>query len=76
MMNRNINYGEKTANATSYIKKFDNTYDIYNKYDKYNTTFRGQGTLSCFVKTINPSKMNGSFVKTYNNYYSNSNSNS
>jgi uncharacterized protein YhfF len=68
MMNQNINYGEKTANATSYIKKFENTYDIYNKYNKYNTTFRGQGTLSCFVKTINPSKYNGIFVKTFNNY--------
>jgi hypothetical protein len=72
MLNQNINYGEKIANDTSYIKKFNNTYDVYNKY---NTTFRGQGTLSSFIKTINPSKMNGSFVKTYNNYY-NSNSNS
>lgn len=73
MLKQNINYGEKTANATSYIKKFDNVCDTYSKHNKYNTTFRGQGTLSCFVKTINPSKMNGSFVKTYNNYY-NSNS--
>jgi len=74
MLNQNINYGEKIANATSYIKKFDNKCETYNKYDKYNTTFRGQGTLSSFIKTINPSKMNGAFVKTYNNYNSNSNS--
>jgi hypothetical protein len=73
MLNQNTNYGEKTANATSYIKKFNNTYEVYNKY---NTSFRGQGTLSSFIKTVNPSKINGSFVKTYNNYYSNSNSNS
>jgi hypothetical protein len=75
MTNQNINYGEKTANATSYIKQFNNLY-THNTYDKYNTTFRGQGTLSSFIKTVNPSKINGSFVKTYNNYYSNSNSNS
>jgi hypothetical protein len=73
MLNQNINYGEKTATATSFIKKFDNKCHAYNKF---NTTFRGQGTLSCFIKTIHPSKMNGSFIKTYNNYYSNSNSNS
>jgi uncharacterized protein YhfF len=67
MLNKNVNYGEKTPTATSYIKKINNTYNVCNKY---NTTFRGQGTLSCFIKTINPSKFNGSFVKTYNNYYS------
>ncbi len=68
MLKQNINYGDKTQNSSSYVKKFDN----FNTHGK-NTTFRGQGTLSCFIKTLNPSKMNGSFVKTYNNYYSNSN---
>jgi hypothetical protein len=68
MLKQNINYGDKTQNSTSYVKKFDN----FHTHNKYNTTFRGQGTLSSFIKTLNPSKMNGSFVKTYNNYYSNS----
>jgi len=68
MMKQNNNYGDKRENSTSYVKKINNT------YDNYVTTFRGQGTLSSFIKTLNPSKMNGSFVKTYNNYYSNSNS--
>lgn len=70
MLNQKINYGEKTPNATSYIKKIDNTYNISNISNKYNTTFRGQGRLSSFIKTINHSKLSGSFVKTYNNYYS------
>jgi hypothetical protein len=65
--NTNINYGEKTQNKTSYIKKFNST-----RYT-YNTTFRGDGTNGSFVKTINPSKLNGSFVKTFNNYNNNSN---
>ena len=68
MLKQNINYGDKTQNSSSYVKKIDN----FNTYDKYNTSFRGQGTLSSFIKTLNPSKMKGSFVKTYNNYYSNS----
>jgi hypothetical protein len=69
-MKQNNNYGDKTENSTSYVKKNNN----FNTYNNYTTTFRGQGTLSCFIKTVNPSKMNGSFVKTYNNYYSNFNS--
>jgi len=68
MLNQNINYGGKIQNSTSNTKFFDQPY----KYT-LNKTFRGQGSPFSFIKTINPSKMNGSFVKTYNNIY-NSNS--
>ena len=71
MLNQNINYGGKTQNSTSNIKTFDITY----KYT-CNTTFRGEGSPFSFIKTINPSKNNGSFVKTFNNYYNSYNSNS
>jgi hypothetical protein len=70
MLKQNINYGGKTQNSTSYVKTFDLT-----SYT-FNTNFRGQGTPFSFVKTINPSKLNGSFVKTYNSYYNSFNSNS
>lgn len=69
MLNQNKNYGGKTENSTSYVKTFDLT-----PYT-FNTTFRGQGSSFSFIKTINPSKINGSFVKTYNNYYNSYNSN-
>ena len=58
----NINYGEKIKNSTSYVKNFNQYYNIYN------TNFRGDGSLTCFIKTFKPSKTNGSFVKTFNNY--------
>jgi len=61
------NYGEKTQNPSSRTKKFNPT-----RYT-YNTNFRGEGTNSSFIKSVNPSKFNGSFVKTFNNYYSNTN---
>jgi hypothetical protein len=70
MLKQNNNYGGKTQNSTSNIKTFEMT-----SYT-FNTTFRGQGSPFCFIKTINPSKINGSFVKTYNNYYNSYNSNS
>ena len=70
MLNQNKNYGGKTENSTSYVKTFDLT-----SYT-FNTSFRGQGSSFSFIKTINPSKINGSFVKTYNNYYNSYNSNS
>ena len=70
MLNQNINYGGKTHNSTSYIKIFS-----YSR-DAYNSTFRGEGTLTCFIKTTNPSKMNGSFIKTFNNYNNCNNFNS
>jgi hypothetical protein len=60
--NENVNYGEKTQSPTSYIKQFNTTTNIYN------TTFRGQGSPQSFIKAINPSKYNGSFVKTFNNH--------
>jgi len=63
MLNQNTNYGERTQNSTSYVKKFDLPINAYNIYS---TTFRGGGTKTCFIKTINPSKLNGSFVKTFN----------
>jgi hypothetical protein len=69
MLNQNKNYGGKTENSTSYVKTFDLT-----SYT-FNTSFRGQGSSFSFIKTINPSKINGSFVKTYNNYYNSYNSN-
>lgn len=62
MIKHNINYGEKNQNSTSYVKK------IYQCYDHLNFNFRGEGTPNSFIKTYNPSKMNGSFVKTFNNY--------
>jgi hypothetical protein len=62
MIKQNINYGEKTQNSTSYVKKFNQCYNIYI------TNFRGEGTPDCFIKTFKPSKTNGSFVKTFNNY--------
>jgi len=70
MLDQNTNYGGKTHNSTSYVKFF--TYPR----DKFSTNFRGEGTLSCFIKTPNPSKMNGSFVKTFNNYNNYNNFNS
>jgi hypothetical protein len=66
--NQNVNYGEKTQSPTSYIKQFNTSTNIYN------TTFRGEGSPQSFIKTINPSKYNGIFVKTFNNY-NNNNSN-
>jgi hypothetical protein len=68
MLNQNINYGGKIHNSTSNVKTFDQTHYTFN------TTFRGEGSPFSFIKTINPSKTNGSFVKTYNNYYNNNNS--
>ena len=62
---QNVNYGDKTQNKTSYIKKFNLT--TYT----YNTNFRGEGMNSSFIKTIHPSKLNGSFVKTFNNFDNN-----
>jgi len=70
MLNQNINYGGKTQNSTSNTKLFELT-----SYT-FNTTFRGQGSPFSFIKTINPSKNNGPFVKTFNNYYNSYNSNS
>jgi len=63
--NKDVNYGEKIANSTSYVKQFNLT-----TYTMYNTTFRGEGSPFSFIKTINPSKYNGKFVKTFNNYNS------
>jgi hypothetical protein len=63
MLNQNTNYGERTKNSTSYIKSFNLPINAYNTHS---TTFRGDGTKTCFIKTINPSKLNGSFVKTFN----------
>jgi hypothetical protein len=60
--NQNVNYGEKTQSPTSYIKQFNTITNINN------TTFRGEGSPQSFIKTINPSKYNGIFVKTFNNY--------
>jgi hypothetical protein len=66
--NQNTNYGEKTQNKTSYVKK------VSLPNYTYNTSFRGEGSRTSFVKTINPTKLGGSFVKTFNNYYDNTNS--
>jgi hypothetical protein len=62
MIKQNLNYGEKTQNSSSYVKKINQCYDTQN------TNFRGEGSPNCFIKTYKPSKMNGSFVKTFNNY--------
>jgi len=63
MLNQNTNYGERTKNSTSYVKTFNLP---INNNNIYQTTFRGDGTKTSFIKTINPSKFNGSFVKTFN----------
>jgi hypothetical protein len=64
---QNANYGAKIQNKTCYVKNFNPV--IYT----YNTNFRGQGSPESYIKTINPSKLNGSYVKTFNNFYSDTN---
>ena len=53
----NINYAGKVPNETSDIKNFEGT----NK-----TSFRGQGTLTSFVKSQIQSNFSGSYVKVFN----------
>lgn len=62
MSNPNVNYGDKIPNATSYVKQINNAISYRNINKKEPTT-------TAYVKTILPSKSNGSFVKTFNNYY-------
>jgi hypothetical protein len=48
----------KIQNQTSYIKNFQGT----NK-----TSFKGQGTLTSYIRSEIPSNFNGSFVKVFTN---------
>jgi hypothetical protein len=57
LFKKNTN-GAKIANQTSYIKNFQGT----NK-----TSFKGQGTLTSFIRSEIPSNFNGSYVKIFNN---------
>lgn len=56
------NYGVKIENPTSYVKNLKNTLTNNNNNKK-------EQDLTSFVKSIAPSKNNGSFIKTFNNYY-------
>lgn len=56
---QNFNYGAKIATSTAYVKNF------VGKNDKI--SFRGQGTLTSFIKTIIPSNYNGSYTKSFYN---------
>ena len=58
------NYVVKIENPTSYIKNFKNTLINNNN----NNTNKKEQDLTGYVKSILPSKNNGSFVKTFNNY--------
>jgi hypothetical protein len=53
----NINYAGKVPNETSDIKNFQGTNQ---------TSFRGQGTLTSFVKSQIQSNFSGSYVKVFN----------
>lgn len=62
MSKPNVNYGDKTPNVTSYVKKI-------NTAISYSNSNKKEPTTSAYVKTIFPTKSNGSFIKTFNNYY-------
>jgi len=60
-MNSTIsNYGVKIPNPTSSVKNFKNTLEV-------SSVSKKKPTLTSYIKTIIPSRNNGSFIKTFNN---------
>ena len=59
-INAKLNYGAKIATSTSYVKGF------VGRDSKL--SFRGQGNLTGFIKTIPPSNYSGSYIKIFNDF--------
>lgn len=62
------NYGVKIPNSTSYVKTL--TPSVINNIDSdnnNNVSINRTFDLTGYVKSIIPSKNNGSFIKTFNN---------
>jgi len=58
-LGQKLNYGAKIPTSTAYVKNF------VEQTDKI--SFRGQGTLTSFIKTTIQSNYSGSYVKNFNN---------
>jgi hypothetical protein len=61
------NYGLRIQNPTSYVKNLKKTLINSNNSNDNNNNNKTQD-LTSYVKSIVPSKNNGSFIKTFNNY--------